>query len=100
MALTRLGNGIRSSLGAGPREEEQRRSAFACLSQLFKADAAVGTKKEREVFIRQWNSLQEFFARWKKNSEGNFAGTCSKYRDCRSLRNSFGNISVTFWRVR
>ena len=34
-------------------------------------------KEECEVFIRQWHSLQEFFARWEKNSEGNFAGACS-----------------------
>ena len=32
-------------------------------------------KEEREVFIQQWDSLQEFFADWEKNSEGNFAGT-------------------------
>ena len=30
-------------------------------------------KEEREVFIRQWDSFQEFFAHWEKNSEGNFA---------------------------
>ena len=38
-------------------------------------------KEECEAFIRQWHSLQEFFARWEKNSEGDFAGACSEYRD-------------------
>ena len=38
-------------------------------------------KEEREVFIRQWDSLQEFFTRWKMNSEGGFAGACNEYRD-------------------
>ena len=38
-------------------------------------------KEEREVFIRQWDSLQEFFTRWKTNSEGGFAGACNEYRD-------------------
>ena len=32
-------------------------------------------KEEREAFIRQWDSVQEFFAHWETNSEGNFAGT-------------------------
>ena len=32
-------------------------------------------KEEREVFIRQWDALQEFFAHWEKHSEANFAGT-------------------------
>ena len=27
-------------------------------------------KEEREVFIREWDSLQEFFAHWEKNSAG------------------------------
>ena len=43
--FTRLGNGIRSCLGAGPRKKEWRRSAIARLSQLFEADTAVGAKR-------------------------------------------------------
>ena len=31
-------------------------------------------KEEREAFLRQWDSLQEFFAHWEANSEGDFAG--------------------------
>jgi len=31
-------------------------------------------KEEREAFGRQWDSVQEFFARWEANSEGDFAG--------------------------
>ena len=46
-------------------------------------------KEECEVFIRQWHSLQEFFARWEKNSEGNFAGACSEYRDLQEFEELF-----------
>ena len=46
-------------------------------------------KEEREVFIRQWDSLQEFFAHWEKNSEGNFAGTCNNYRDLQEFEELF-----------
>jgi Novel STAND NTPase 1 len=38
-------------------------------------------KEEREVFNRQWDSLQEFFAHWEKNNEESFAATCNAYRD-------------------
>ena len=46
-------------------------------------------KEECEVFIRQWNSLQEFFAHWEKNSEGNFAGACNNYRDLQEFEELF-----------
>jgi WD40 repeat protein/serine/threonine protein kinase len=46
-------------------------------------------KEEREVFIRQWDSLQEFFAGWEKNSEENFAGTCHGYRDLQEFEELF-----------
>ena len=46
-------------------------------------------KEEREVFIQQWDSLQEFFADWEKNSEGNFAGTCNKYRGLQEFEELF-----------
>ncbi len=41
------------------------------------------------MFIRQWHSLQGFFARWEKNSEGNFAGACSEYRDLQEFEELF-----------
>jgi serine/threonine protein kinase len=46
-------------------------------------------KEEREVFIRQWDSLQEFFALWEKNHEGNFAETCNNYRDLQEFEELF-----------
>ena len=46
-------------------------------------------KEEREVFIRQWDSLQEFFAHWEKNHEGNFAETCNSYRDLQEFEELF-----------
>jgi serine/threonine protein kinase len=46
-------------------------------------------KEEREAFIRQWDSLQEFFAHWEKNSKGNFAGACNEYRDLQEFEELF-----------
>jgi serine/threonine protein kinase len=46
-------------------------------------------KEEREVFIRQWDSLQEFFAHWEKNSERNFAGRCHNYRGLQEFEELF-----------
>ena len=30
-------------------------------------------KEKREVFIREWDSLQEFFSHWEKNRAGSLA---------------------------
>jgi WD40 repeat protein/serine/threonine protein kinase len=38
-------------------------------------------KEDREAFGRQWDSLEEFFARWEKINAGNFAGTLNSYRN-------------------
>ena len=46
-------------------------------------------KEEREAFGRQWDSLQEFFAHWEKNSKGNFAGTCDTYRNLEEFEELF-----------
>jgi WD40 repeat protein/serine/threonine protein kinase len=56
-------------------------------------------KEERDAFIRQWDAVQEFFARWEKNSDGNFAQTCSNYRDLQEfeelLRENFRSFLAT-----
>src|SRR5271165_1406868 len=36
-------------------------------------------KEERDAFIRQWDSVQEFFAHWETNIEGNFVETFNNY---------------------
>ena len=46
-------------------------------------------KEEREAFIRQWDSLQEFFAHWEKNSEENLAGTFNNYRNLEEFEELF-----------
>jgi WD40 repeat protein len=46
-------------------------------------------KEEREAFGRQWDALQEFFAHWEKNSEGNFAGTWDSYRNLEEFEELF-----------
>src|SRR5215468_8658694 len=46
-------------------------------------------KEEREAFLRQWDSVQEFFARWEANSEGDFAGVFNKYCNLREFEELF-----------
>ena len=53
-------------------------------------------KEEREAFGRQWDSVQEFFAHWETNSEGDSSGRSTTIATCRSLKSSSGNISATF----
>ena len=53
-------------------------------------------KEEREVFIQQWDSVQEFFARWEKNNEGNFAEACNNYRGLQEFEELFREHFRTF----
>jgi AAA ATPase domain len=53
-------------------------------------------KRSAKSFIRQWDSLQEFFAHWEKNSEGNFAGACNNYRDLQEFEELFREHFRTF----
>jgi WD40 repeat protein/serine/threonine protein kinase len=46
-------------------------------------------KEEREVFLRHWDSLQEFFAHWEKNGEESFSGKCNNYRDLQEFEELF-----------
>ena len=46
-------------------------------------------KEEREVFIRQWDSLQQFFTDWEKNSEANFNGTWNNYQNLEEFEELF-----------
>jgi WD40 repeat protein len=46
-------------------------------------------KEERETFGRQWDFLQEFFAGWEKNNEGNFSATCKYYRGLQEFEELF-----------
>src|SRR5208283_5534371 len=46
-------------------------------------------KQEREAFLRQWDSLQEFFARWEANSKGDFAGAFNKYCNLQEFEELF-----------
>jgi hypothetical protein len=57
---------------------------------------ALEPKEEREVFIGQWDSLQEFFAHWEKNHDGNFAETCNNYRDLQEFEELFREHFRTF----
>jgi len=46
-------------------------------------------KAEREAFGRQWDSLQEFFANQRKNSQGNSAATFSDYHNLQEFEELF-----------
>ncbi len=46
-------------------------------------------REEAEAFIRQWDSLQEFFAHWERNSEGDLAGTFNNYRNLEEFEELF-----------
>jgi WD40 repeat protein/serine/threonine protein kinase len=46
-------------------------------------------KEEREVFIRQWDSVQRFFTDWAKKGEGSFSGTCNNYHDLQEFEDHF-----------
>src|SRR5215510_2385450 len=46
-------------------------------------------KEEREAFLRQWDSLQEFFAHREANSEGDFTGIFNKYCNLQEFEELF-----------
>src|SRR5271166_197954 len=46
-------------------------------------------KEERDAFIRQWDSLQELFAHWETNSEGNFVGVFNNYSNLQEFEELF-----------
>jgi WD40 repeat protein/serine/threonine protein kinase len=46
-------------------------------------------KEDREAFGRQWDALEDFFARWEKNGEGDFAGTPNKYYNLEEFEEVF-----------
>src|SRR5271157_2080865 len=46
-------------------------------------------REEAEAFIRQWDSLQEFFAHWERNSEADLAGTFNNYRNLEEFEELF-----------
>src|SRR6516165_4112571 len=46
-------------------------------------------KEERDAFLTQWDSLQEFFMRWEKTSAESFAARCKNYRDLQEFEELF-----------
>ena len=55
-------------------------------------------KEDREVFIRQWDSLQQFFTDREKNNEANFNGTWNNYQNLEEFEELFrGIIFAIFW---
>ena len=51
-------------------------------------DALLEPKEEREELCRQWDALQDFFARWEKDDEIEFRECCHEYLDLEE----FGNL--------
>src|SRR5580704_1369775 len=85
----RLGNRIRNCLGVGPRRQEQRCAAVRVYRNCLKPTPPLEPREEAESFIRQWDSLQEFFAHWERNSEGDLAGTFNNYRNLEEFEELF-----------
>jgi len=55
-------------------------------------------KEERESFGRQWDSLQEFFARSENSSEANLAGAFNNYRNLEEFEELFReHFRVFLW---
>jgi WD40 repeat protein/serine/threonine protein kinase len=46
-------------------------------------------KEEREAFLTQWDSLEEFLERWEKTSAESFAARCNNYRDLQEFEELF-----------
>src|SRR6516162_1172025 len=46
-------------------------------------------KEEAEAFLRHWDSLQEFFAHWEKNSGESLSRWCNNYRDLQEFEELF-----------
>jgi hypothetical protein len=46
-------------------------------------------KEEREAFGRQWDSVQEFFARWEANTEADIAGVFNQYCNLQEFEELF-----------
>ena len=46
-------------------------------------------KEEREAFLTQWDSLQEFLVRWEKTSAESFAARYNNYRDLQEFEELF-----------
>jgi hypothetical protein len=46
-------------------------------------------KEKREVFCRQWDSVQEFFSAWEKNCGTEFVDCCHDYQDLQEFENLF-----------
>jgi hypothetical protein len=63
---------------------------------LLKLTPPLEPKEEREAFLRQWDSLQEFFAHWESNSQGNLAGTFNKYCNLEEFEELFREDFRTF----
>jgi len=46
-------------------------------------------KEERQVFLREWDSLQEFLVRWEKTRAESFAASCNNYCDLQQFEELF-----------
>ena len=97
----RLGNGLRNWLGVGPRRQEQGRAAVARLSQLFEADAAVGTERgARSLWLGNGTPSRSSLRVGKRTARGTSPGFSTSIATCRSLKSSSGGISAIFYWVR
>jgi chromosome segregation ATPase len=52
-------------------------------------DFLLEPKEEREEMCRQWDAVQDFFARWEKDNEIQFRECCQEYLDLEEFANLF-----------
>ena len=65
---------------------------FACLSQLFEADAAVGAERGARSLYRQWDSCRSFSRVGKEIARQASPGACSEYRDLQEFEEPFRSL--------
>ena len=51
--------------------------------------APLEPKEKRDIFCRQWDSVQEFFAAWEKRRGTEFVDCCHDYQDLEEFENLF-----------
>src|SRR6201987_1783198 len=57
-------------------------------------------KEDREAFGQQWDSVQEFFAHWETNREGDFVGSFNSYSNLQEFEELFRTRFRDFLRTR
>jgi len=80
-------NEIDSILGQSQRTSEVRR--FRVYRNRATPDSLLEPKEDREEMCRQWDAVQDFFAKWEKDNEIQFRECCQEFLDLEEFANLF-----------